>query len=201
MARSADVAVNKLGPATVVPGVDLSYIITVTNNGPSDAQNVEIIDPAPAGLQFLTALPVTACTALPNQVVCTVATLPANASTTFTLTASVPEDYNPATDVTNVVTATSTTADPNLFNNTDQTSSRAEPLASLAIVKNGPASVIAGTRLTYTISVNNSGPSTAQNVVIADPTPAGVIGPVSVLGCNNGAFPCVLGSVGVNTAA
>jgi uncharacterized repeat protein (TIGR01451 family) len=43
--------VTKNGPATVIAGTQLTYTITITNNGPSDAQNVQIIDEAPKILQ------------------------------------------------------------------------------------------------------------------------------------------------------
>jgi uncharacterized repeat protein (TIGR01451 family) len=46
--------------------------------------------------------------------------------------------------------------------------------ADLAVFKTGPASAVAGANLTYTISVTNSGPSTATNVVVTDQLPAGV---------------------------
>jgi uncharacterized repeat protein (TIGR01451 family) len=45
--QSADVSVAKTGDATVVAGNDVTYTITVTNNGPSDASNVVLTDTLP----------------------------------------------------------------------------------------------------------------------------------------------------------
>ena len=49
---SADLAVTITPPAAVQPGLQLDYTITVTNNGPSTASNVQLDSPMPAGLTF-----------------------------------------------------------------------------------------------------------------------------------------------------
>jgi uncharacterized repeat protein (TIGR01451 family) len=41
------------------------------------------------------------------------------------------------------------------------------------VLKTGPASGVAGSNLTYTVTVTNSGPATATNVVVSDLLPAG----------------------------
>ena len=46
----ADLAIVKRGPASAAPGDTLMYTIIVTNNGPSDASNVVVDDPMPAGI-------------------------------------------------------------------------------------------------------------------------------------------------------
>src|SRR6185437_6181469 len=56
-APSADLAITKTGPATAIPGNSISYTITVTNNGPSDAASVTVTDVTPAGLNFVSATP------------------------------------------------------------------------------------------------------------------------------------------------
>ena len=45
--------------------------------------------------------------------------------------------------------------------------------ADLAVTNTGPSSVIAGTNATYTITLTNNGPSSAQAVVLADTLPTG----------------------------
>jgi uncharacterized repeat protein (TIGR01451 family)/fimbrial isopeptide formation D2 family protein len=47
---SADVEITKSGDAQLVPGTDTSYTITVTNNGPSDAQTAILTDTLPTGI-------------------------------------------------------------------------------------------------------------------------------------------------------
>src|SRR5205807_1117573 len=44
--------------------------------------------------------------------------------------------------------------------------------AFIVTVKTGPASVTAGTDLTYTITLQNAGPSDAQNMLLTDSVPA-----------------------------
>lgn len=46
----ADLAITKSCPATVIAGGPISYTITVTNRGPSDARNVDVSDTLPAGV-------------------------------------------------------------------------------------------------------------------------------------------------------
>ena len=46
--------------------------------------------------------------------------------------------------------------------------------ADLGITKTGPASIVAGNNLVYTITVTNTGPSDAAGVVVSDATPTGL---------------------------
>jgi len=73
---AAEVTITKSGPASVSPATSskVTYSITVKNNGAIAATDVEIEDPTPSGLTFVSATG--ACTAFP----CTVGTLPAGAS-------------------------------------------------------------------------------------------------------------------------
>lgn len=49
---SADLAVTLTPPAGVEPGMETSYTIRVTNNGPDAATNVQLASPLPADLSF-----------------------------------------------------------------------------------------------------------------------------------------------------
>ena len=64
--------------------------------------------------------------------------------------------------------------------------------ADVAITKTGPASIVAGNPLVYTITVTNTGPSDAAGVVVSDATPTGLVF-VSTTGDCTTAFPCTLG--------
>ena len=44
-------------PAPAVAGQPLTYTLTVTNNGPSNATGVTVTDPLPAALSFVSATP------------------------------------------------------------------------------------------------------------------------------------------------
>jgi len=70
--------------------------------------------------------------------------------------------------------------------------------ADLSISKvDSPDPVVAGNILTYTVTVFNAGPNTAQTVVVTDTLPAGVVF-LSTAGCaeDPGGVPnCTLGSI------
>jgi uncharacterized repeat protein (TIGR01451 family) len=53
----ADLAVTKMGPGVVTAGTRATYTIVLTNNGPSDAQNVVLSDSLPAGATVLAITP------------------------------------------------------------------------------------------------------------------------------------------------
>src|SRR5262249_55441458 len=48
----ADLAITKTAPATITVGQSITYTLSVTNNGPLDAQNVMLTDQFPSGLSF-----------------------------------------------------------------------------------------------------------------------------------------------------
>lgn len=53
VARKAGLSITKrVNPDPIVAGEEMSYSIAVTNNGPSDASGVEVIDTFPAGLTY-----------------------------------------------------------------------------------------------------------------------------------------------------
>ena len=50
-----DLVVAKSGAPTVVAGNQLAYTVVVTNNGPSLAQDVTLVDALPSGTIFVAA--------------------------------------------------------------------------------------------------------------------------------------------------
>ncbi len=170
-APQADLVITKVGPATAAAGSQVTYTLTVTNSGPSDAQNVMVSDTLPAGETFVSAS--TGSGSGTSYSSGNLGTL-ANANfITITLVAAV-SPSQPGGTVTNTATVSSSTTDPNATNNTATFDTTVTvPQADLVITKVGPATAVAGTQVTYTLTVTNSGPSDAQNVMVADTLPAG----------------------------
>src|SRR5439155_982812 len=117
-------------------------------------------------------------------------TLPAGGSQTFTLVANVNSNVPAGTTLTNTANGSTTTADPDPTNNSADSTSTVVASADLQVTKTGPASVTAGTNVTYTITFNNAGPSDAQNVTLSDALPAGTTF-VSEAQTSGPAFTCV----------
>ncbi len=182
---SADLVVSKSGPASVTPGGTVTYAVTVTNNGPSDAGTTTVSDPTPANLTFVSATG--ACTSFP----CTLPSLAAGGSATINATYTVAAGATGS--ITNAATASSSTPDPSSANNTGQATSGVTPVADLSISKSAPVAVFAGANVGFSIVVTNLGPAAASNVVIND-TPSAGLTFVSASGaCTS--FPCTIATL------
>jgi uncharacterized repeat protein (TIGR01451 family) len=108
--------------------------------------------------------------------------------------------------ISNTASVVSDTNDPNTANNqtTEDTTVNTPPDsppmidADLSITKVDSADpIMAGSQLTYTITVNNAGPATATNVQVTDTLPVDVSF-VSTTGCNDdpiGVPDCSLGDI------
>jgi len=167
----ADIAVSKRGPANVQAGTNFDYVITVTNLGPDSVSSLSVTDNLPVTVGFFSATP--GATASGSLVVWTnLGSLVAGAMTNLTVTVTAPAD---GASLTNLASGGSPTEDPNPTNNLSQpVFTTVTPAADLAIGKSAPAAVFAASNLSYTISVTNFGPSSADNVVVTDALPAGV---------------------------
>ncbi|HJT75486.1 MAG TPA: Ig-like domain-containing protein, partial [Chitinophaga sp.] len=186
---SADiVTVKKLKDATkttFAPGEAVVYTITVTNNGPSNAANVNVQDVAPTGTTISTwtasvttgtvTLPATSGTGNLNQ---TITTLSNGAVVTYEVTVQTPADYTGS--LSNTATVTSGTSDPNpdpACPTCTAASIPATPSADIVTVKKlkdaTKTTFAPGEAVVYTIMVTNNGPSDAANVNIQDAAPTG----------------------------
>ncbi|HMF05149.1 MAG TPA: hypothetical protein VKH17_10065, partial [Acidimicrobiia bacterium] len=181
LVQAADLVVTKTdSPDPVPPGTNLSYSITVTNNGGAVAQNVTLSDTVPANTTFvsLTAPGGWMCTAPPaggtGTVSCTIGSLANGATAAFTIVVQVAPGTSNGTTITNTASASSTTGDPNPGNNSATATSTVGASADLAVSKSDARDPVpSDSDLTYTVTVSNNGPGPSQTPTLTDPVPAG----------------------------
>ena len=189
ISASADLAVTKVGnPDPVTNGDPLTYTVTVVNNGPSEAENVLVEDNVPSvllnpeySLDGVNYSPWPGSLNLGNLV--------NGQSQVILIRGTVNSASNTA--ITNTVTVTSDTPDPDISNNTDTAIVGVDAAADLAITKTAnPDPVIAGNLITYTLNIINNGPSDAQNIVVTDNTAQDILNPeYSLDGVNYSPWP------------
>jgi uncharacterized repeat protein (TIGR01451 family) len=118
VAASADLSIQKTGPAAPVPSRDpVHFELTVRNEGPSAATSVSVVDPLPAGATFDAAGSDPRCIESAGSVTCVIGDLPAGAAAVLGLSLNA----GPGTLV-NVAMVTAVTGDPDPSDNTDTAS-------------------------------------------------------------------------------
>ncbi|MEJ2218375.1 MAG: hypothetical protein P8099_17365, partial [Gemmatimonadota bacterium] len=145
--RSADVSVTKSGPASATAGTNLTSLtfVSATGGGSYNATS--------------------------RAVTWTVGTLAVDSSTSLGLTATAAAGANGS--VSNRAWVGSTSPDPVSTNDSSTVTTTLAQSADLSVAKSGPASATAGSNVSYTIAVQNSGgPSDASGVTVTDTLPA-----------------------------
>ena len=162
------------GKTIVLPGTSDTYIIVVSNTGPSAVTGASVFDALPAGATAATWLAtassgdasVTGPTSGGGALATTV-NLPVSASVTFTFTTTI----NPSAtgSFVNAATVTPPGGIPFVTTDTDTLT----PTADLSVtITDGRTTVVPGASDTYTIVVSNAGPSTAVAGTVTDLFPA-----------------------------
>jgi uncharacterized repeat protein (TIGR01451 family) len=170
-----DLAIVKTAaPGTAVPGNQLTYTLTTTNNGPSGGTGVTVSDPLPATVHYVSA------TSSQGSVAYSGGTLTASLGSlangaTATTTVIVTVDPAATGSITNTATVTGNETDPNLSNNTSTVTTPLAAQVDLGITKTAaPSTAVPGNQLTYTLTTTNHGPSNGTGVTVSDPLPATV---------------------------
>ena len=178
---AADLSITKTdSPDPVVAGTNLTFSITVTNNGPSAASNVVASDLLPTTLSVVsvTGSGGASCNAgIPGSVPtsCAFGVLANGDVRTMTVVALVNAGLAAGSVITNNAGVSSATADNNNSNNLATTTTLVTASADLRITKaDSPDPVFAGANLSYVLTVTNLGPSWARDVVVVDTLPATV---------------------------
>jgi uncharacterized repeat protein (TIGR01451 family) len=180
-----DLQVNKsVNDSNPSVGDNITFTVSITNNGPSDATGVAVDDLIPSGFNFVSASS-SAGTYNSGTGIWTVGNLGNGASETLTITATVLESG----DFVNVAVISGNENDPIPGNNTSQ--AEAFPPGTspndleIEKISDAGAFVLPGEEITYTITVTNPATSsiTHTGVSVLDDLPAGttfIPGSVSV---------------------
>jgi uncharacterized repeat protein (TIGR01451 family) len=170
VATSADLSLLKEAtPEPVAAGSTLTYTLTISNAGPSDAVGVVVTDTLPGGVTFVSADP-SGCVEN-GQVVCQLGTISAGQEIVLSIVTSLAPSLAPQS-IENSAEVASETDDPDDTNNDDSAISTVVTAADLVITKEAsPDPVTAGDNLTYTLTIQNLGPSNASDIVVTDTLP------------------------------
>ena len=177
----ADLALTKTGPATAVAGTNATYTLGVTNNGPSTAKNVIVEDLLPAEVHVVSVTGTGGATcnaSIPGNplapTTCSFGPLASGASRTMTIVVTI--DPAALGILHDDARASSGTFDPDLSDNLATFATTVSGEADLSTTKTAtPNPLIAGTPLSYQVTVTNGGPSVAHNVVLTDPLSSSLV--------------------------
>src|SRR5690348_1885492 len=115
---SADIVVSKSGDEAVALGGQITYSLTIYNAGPDDAVNIVLTDALPAHTSFVNASTNTGSVSFDGTTLTVnVGTLPFDATAVVTLVVQVDQSTLRGTTISNTVTGTSDTPDPDTSNN------------------------------------------------------------------------------------
>jgi uncharacterized repeat protein (TIGR01451 family) len=199
LAAQADLAITKTdGVTTATPGGSVTYTITASNSGPSNAPGATVADTFPASLTCTWTCAGAGggtCTASGSGNINNTVNLPSGGSVTYTASCTISASATVTLTNTATVTAPAGVTDPTPGNNSATDSDTLSPQADLSVTKvDTPDPVVAGHNITYTITVTNAGPSSAASVSLSDTLPAGM---TFVSLSSPGGWSCTTPAVGV----
>lgn len=179
-----DIQALKTRPSPTIPaGAPLRFTASVRNAGPSTASGVELVDTLPGNAPFLGLIssdggncaPLPAIGSVGQTLTCTWASVPNNT------TRNVVYEVRAMTEgdtINNAVVVSTTTEENDVLSNTANTTT-AVTAAVLDIVVNksdNPNVVALGETSTYTISIDNGGPSAGTGLTMVDTFPVNAPG-------------------------
>ena len=191
LAASADLSITKTdGVTTATPGGSVTYTITASNAGPSNAPGATVADTFPASLTCTWTCVGAGggtCTASGSGNINDTVNLPAGGSVTHTASCAVSAAASGTLANTATVAAPPGVADPTPGNNSATDTDTLAASADLAITKtDGVVSVTAGGTTTYTITASNAGPSNATGATVTDTFPASLTCTWTCVGAGGG---------------
>jgi uncharacterized repeat protein (TIGR01451 family) len=176
LSAQANLAITKTdGVSTATAGGSVTYTITASNAGPSNAPGTTVADTFPASLTCTWTCVGAgggSCTASGSGNINGTVNLPAGGSVTYTTSCSIGASATGTLSNTATVAAPGGVTDPNPANNSATDTDTLSAQADLAITKtDGVTTATPGGSVTYTITASNAGPSRAAGATVADTFP------------------------------
>ncbi|HEX6207815.1 MAG TPA: hypothetical protein VF058_05580 [Actinomycetota bacterium] len=170
---TGDLSISQAASPDPVPaGEPITYDVRVRNAGPAEATGVAMLDELPDGVTFdsATASQGGGCSESGGIVRCDLGSL-APGQTADASVVVVPQDLG---YLTNTVTVQANEPDPNTLDNRSSINTDVDPAADVAVsLTDSPDPVRVRQPLTYTISIENRGPTWAT-LELVDTLPSGV---------------------------
>ena len=167
-------AVNNPDPSV---GDNITYTISITNDGPSNATGVQVSEPLSANLTYVSDNP-SQGTYNSGTGIWDIGNIASGATHTLQITVTV--DVLPVTNTAQVSASDQldpdSTPDNGNANEDDQASvSLPQGNADLSLQKTASTQFVqVGNNVTFTLALSNAGPNTATNVIVNDQLPAGL---------------------------
>ena len=172
VSEAADLSVTKTANAdTTTVGNNLTYTVTVTNKGTSNAKEVTLADTLPEGVEFISAS-VTPTQRSGNKLTFDLGNLNNGEAKTINVTVTPPITGN----ITGSAQVTSKTFDPDATNDIAVLTTSVKPISTdLSITATGtPTTINLGDKLTYSLTVTNNSPTKATGVTFTNELPSGL---------------------------
>ncbi|MHA3789177.1 PKD domain-containing protein [Flavobacterium hauense] len=180
----ADLSLQKTvvgGNLNPIFGSTITFQVTVTNNGPQDAAGVKVLDLLPSGYEYLV-FSSTAGTYNQNSGIWNIGTILNDATETLLMTVKVLPGGN-YLNIAEIFESNridpNSTPNNNIAGEDDEDNVLLSPMldiADLSVTKevlNNQLTPLAGTHISFVVTVSNSGPGAAGGVVLRDLLPSG----------------------------
>jgi hypothetical protein len=160
IAKQADLSITKTdSPDPVDPGSNLTYTLTVTNNGPNQATAANVEDPLPSGTTLVSATPSQGTCTGTTTVSCSLGAINAGASATITIVVEVATTASGT--LSNTATVSGSPTDPNSGNNSATATTTVAALPAISIDDVTKAEGNSGTTpFTFTVSLSKASAKT-----------------------------------------
>ena len=175
-APAADLAVTISGSASAADTInDFTYLVTVTNNGPSVASDVALVDTLPVGMTVVSLSSSQNGNPTQNGGIVSLAIDSLNPGESLTMSIVVAPTAAPGSVLIDSASVGGQQADPNPGNNTATLDTPVVGVSDLGIVASAPPGPIyVGQTVMYALTVSNQGPDAEPDAVVSFPASSAV---------------------------